>query len=387
MRSEAESVRHLFNDRNFQGGLPMNPLNQLYFYLTEGCNCACRHCWLAPGLDVDASRYPVLPVELFEAAIAEAKPLGLSGVKLTGGEPLLHPDIDRLLDIVRREEIGLVIESNGILLTRERVKLIALAKNAFVSISLDGADAQTHEWVRGVSGAFQGATNAVKMLAEAGLRPQVIFSLMRRNAEQVEAVIRLAEELGAASVKFNVIQPMARGEGMHERNETLSIDELMALGRHVDGVLSKRTAMRLHFGYPHAFQSLSRIASGSASGVCGIKGILGVLADGTYALCGVGRTVPELVFGTVGKDALATIWETHPTIVAIREGLPLRMGGICGRCLMKNRCLGSCVAQNYYRSKDIFAPFWFCEMAEEAGLFPASRMSALPEPSAVCANA
>ena len=73
----------------------LNPLNQLYFYLTEGCNLACRHCWLAPKLDAAGDRYPTLPVELFETAIREAKPLGLSAVKLTGGEPLLHPRITR----------------------------------------------------------------------------------------------------------------------------------------------------------------------------------------------------------------------------------------------------------------------------------------------------
>jgi hypothetical protein len=40
---------------------------------------------------------------------------------------------------------------------------------------------------------------------------------------------------------------------------------------------------------------------------------------------------------------------------------------------MKHRCLGSCIAQNYYRSGDLFAPYWFCDLAEQAGLFPKSR--------------
>src|SRR5512137_1127524 len=93
------------------------PLTYLYFYLTEGCNLACRHCWLAPRLDPSGSRYPTLPVETFELILAEARPLGLTGVKLTGGEPLLHPQISRLLEMVRREELSLVMETNGVLLT------------------------------------------------------------------------------------------------------------------------------------------------------------------------------------------------------------------------------------------------------------------------------
>jgi SynChlorMet cassette radical SAM/SPASM protein ScmF len=352
----------------------MLPLSQLYFYLTEGCNCACRHCWLAPRFDPEATHFPTLSLEHFGTAIREAKPLGLAGVKLTGGEPLLHPQIESILDIVRSEDLGLVIESNGICVTPALAASIARCKNPFISISLDGSDAATHEWVRGVPGAFEGATRAVRLLVAAGLGPQIIFSVMRHNASQVEAVIHLAEELGAASVKFNVIQPTARGEAMHERDETLSLAELIALGRHVEGVLASATRLRLYFDYPKAFRSLSRFATGEGRSRCGIKGILGVLASGKYALCGIGETVPELVFGTVGEDSLASIWENNPFLVAIREGLPERLGGICSRCLMSAECLGSCVAQNYYRSKDIFAPFWFCEMAEKEGRFPLSRL-------------
>jgi len=57
----------------------------------------------------------------------------------------------------------------------------------------------------------------------------------------------------------------------------------------------------------------------------------------------------------------------------LREGLPHRLTGICSRCIMRARCIGSCIAQNYYRDGSLWAPYWFCELADEAGLFPASR--------------
>ena len=154
------------------------PLNQLYFYLTAGCNLACRHCWLAPKFDATGDRYPTLPVDLFETAIREAKPLGLSGVKLTGGEPLLHPNIVSLLEIARREELGLTIETNGVLCTPELAAEIAKSPRRFVSVSMDGADAATHEWVRGVSGSFTKAQQAVRNLVAVGIRPQIILSLL-----------------------------------------------------------------------------------------------------------------------------------------------------------------------------------------------------------------
>jgi MoaA/NifB/PqqE/SkfB family radical SAM enzyme len=118
------------------GQTPMHTINTLYFYLTEGCNLSCRHCWMGPRFDPTGNLYPTLPVELFETSIREAKPLGLSGVKLTGGEPLLHPRFTRLLEIVRREELKLVIETNGLLCTPEIAAEIAKSPNRFISVVL-----------------------------------------------------------------------------------------------------------------------------------------------------------------------------------------------------------------------------------------------------------
>jgi len=109
-------------------------------------------------------------------------------------------------------------------------------------------------------------------------------------------------------------------------------------------------------------------------GVCGILSILGVLGNGSYALCGIGETVPELVFGHAARDRLEDIWRDSPILNELREGMPVRLEGICGQCIMKGLCLGSCVAQNYYRSRNLWAGYWFCEEAREQGLFPESRL-------------
>lgn len=354
-------------------GAAAYPLNTLYVYLTEGCNLACRHCWLAPQYDPQLKKTAVLPVELFEKAVREAKPLGLRSVKLTGGEPLLHPEFLTLLGILRREGLGLVVETNGLLCTPELAQEIAQFPSRFVSVSLDGADAETHERVRGVKGAFALATRAVINLAGAGVETQVIFSVMKSNAHQVEDIIALAEQLGAGSVKFNIIQPTARGEKLHADEQALSVADYIQIGRRVENELAPRAKLQLYYDYPAAFRPLSRLAE--HNGVCGIHGILGLLPDGHYALCGIGAHIPDLVFGDARRDALEDVWTRHPTLQSLREGIPARLEGACARCLMKNRCLGSCAAQNYYRSGSLLAPFWFCEEAKRAGLFPASRLS------------
>jgi SynChlorMet cassette radical SAM/SPASM protein ScmF len=350
------------------------PLTSIYFYLTEGCNLNCRHCWIAPKYDSEG-RCPSLPVNLFRTAIREAKPLGLRNVKLTGGEPLLHPNFLELLEVVRGENLALCIETNGLLCTPEVAVEIAKSPRRFASVSLDGEDAETHEWLRGVTGSFEKAKQAVRNLVAEGIKTQVIMTLMKRNASQLEGLVRMAEELGASSVKFNLVQPTARGESLSQSRQTLSVEELIELGRYVEQEMSPTTKLRLFFDRPYAFRPLSRIYRGGESGRCAVFNIIGVLAGGQYALCGIGYQLHEFVFGTVGKDRLEEIWKTNRVLVSLRDGLPRKLQGICSQCLMKQRCLGTCIAQNYYSGGSLWAPYWFCDTAYRLGLFPESRIS------------
>jgi SynChlorMet cassette radical SAM/SPASM protein ScmF len=356
------------------------PLTTIYFYLTEGCNLRCRHCWIEPPHQSAKRQYPVLDPDLFRHVIQQARPLGLASVKLTGGEPLMHPRIGEILEILREEKLRFSVETNGVLCVPALARDLVGAGLYHISVSLDGAGAETHEWVRGVKGCFDAALAGIRNLVSAGIRPQVIMTLMRRNVGQIEAVLRLAESLGAGSVKFNIVQPTARGVKMHEAGETLPFREIMRLGEWVENELSARTNLVLHYSQPAAFRPLGRIygREGVGCGICSIQRILGVLAGGYYALCGIGEHVPELVFGHATKDSLADVWNGNPVLREIREGLPRRLGGICGSCLMKGICLGSCIAQNYYRDKDLWAPFWYCEEAQRQGLFPESRLHARP---------
>ena len=364
------------------------PLQTIYFYLTDGCNLRCRHCWIEPDYEPDGKSCTFLPLDTFKSIIAQAKPLGLWGVKLTGGEPLLHPQIAGIIDHVHAEGLRLTVETNGTLCTPELARRIAAGRNGLVSVSFDGADAGTHEWMRGVDGCFDDAVAGFCNLVAAGLKPQIIMTITRKNYLQMEALVRMAERLGAGSVKFNVLQPSARGKVMHELGEALSIEELVKIGSRVERELSKSTRLPLSFSHPPAFRPLGKMYGGPAGGcsVCGILGIIGVLADGSYAMCGIGETLPEFIFGNAAADRLADVWAKTPIINELRKGLPERLSGICSDCAMKKICMGNCIAQNYAKGRDLWAPFWYCEEARKKGLFPGSRVTIkrlepVPDPS------
>ncbi len=353
-------------------GVP--PLHSYYVYLTGGCNLACRHCWIAPSYQANGGTGGHLEYELLELAIKEGLPLGLKGVKLTGGEPLLHPEFVRIVDLLRENNLDLVVETNGTLLTADLAKYFKEKSTLrSISVSLDGASAEGHDAFRGVKGSFEKACQAIRYLVEQDIRPQVIMSLYKGNIDEIEALVTLAQELGATSVKFNIVQPSGRGEMLEKRGQTLAIEELIKIGRWMEGDLRNRfPSISLVYSWPMAFFGKQQLMHFS-NYTCDVKNILGILSSGHLALCGIGTQEPELVYGSLGVDKLENVWYNHPRLEELRKDIPDNLQGICGECIFKERCLGVCVAENFHVYGTLTAPAWFCDLADKAELFPITR--------------
>lgn len=356
-------------------------LNAVYFYLTSGCNLSCIHCYQNPAYLENARNKALLSVETFRKVIQQGKQMGLTSVKLTGGEPLFHPEIKEILHIVKQEELCLIIETNGVLCSKEIALQISTCKvhdkKPFVSISLDSHKKEVHEYIRAVPGCYEKALQGIENLVKTGIKPQIIMSLMQCNKNDVEGLVELAERIGASSVKFNLVQTIGRGEKLHENNQALNITEYIQLGEHIERQMAPKTKLRLFYGWPPAFRALGQMNSEEVRNNCrhcNILGIIGVLADGSYAMCGVSTQEKELIFGNSAIDDLAKIWDENLILNELREGIPSKLSGVCQVCLHKNNCFGNCVAHNYSKSRDLFAPFWFCAEAEKMGIFPKSRL-------------
>lgn len=348
-------------------------LRTLYVYLTEGCNCACRHCWIVPERGSKAAGAALLEPEVLRQAIEQALPLGLTSLKWTGGEPTYHPRFIEFLRLQKKFGLTSIIETNGMLIDE---KLAAQMRDHGVdrpSVSLDGAIPATHDSIRGVVGGFARTLAGIRALVAAGYRPELILTLQKINRDELAAFFELAESLGAGSVKLNILQPVLRGATLTREGEGLGIRELLDVELAIKTERSRRPELPILMDLPMAFRPLSKILSGEDDGACNIRHVLGILPHGTYALCGIGQHVAELVMGTVATSNLAELWQKHPVLLGLRDGLPEKLQGICRDCLMKSVCLGSCVAANYQCSGDLLAPYWFCRQAAEMGLFPASR--------------
>ena len=286
----------------------------------------------------------------------------------------MHPELEAFLDLIQRHQLRLIIESNGVLITPRLAQKIARMKG-FISISLDGQDAETHDRIRGVKGAFEKTLQGLQTLLDAGVHAQIIMTLMKENKEQIDGVMELGKKYRVHSLKFNYVQPANRGLELHRERKTLQIPEILDLYYKIKREVEPLAPFRLDFGIPWAFRSLKDLIENRQGECCRVKQVLGVLADGFYALCGIGVNEPDLVFGDARTDSLLYVWENHPVLQTIRNELPEGFEGVCRRCFFKAACFGTCIANNYHGAKKLGASHWICEQAYQLGLFPVQRLS------------
>ena len=157
--------------------------------LIRRCNLTCKHCY-SISTDID------FPGELSTAEVYavmdDLKGFRVPVLILSGGEPLLRPDI---FDISRRAKamgfyVGL--SSNGTLITEANIDAIAQANYDYVGISLDGIGA-THDRFRRKEGAFEASLNALRLCRERGTKVGLRFTMTRDNAHELSALLELME--------------------------------------------------------------------------------------------------------------------------------------------------------------------------------------------------
>jgi radical SAM protein with 4Fe4S-binding SPASM domain len=176
--------------------------------VTRRCPLRCRHCRAAAA---DRPYEGELDTEegfrFMEGVAAFAKPILI----LTGGEPMVREDIYRIAERGTALGLRVVMAPCGLLMDPQSTHRLRQAGIQRISLSIDGADAATHDGFRQSEGAFSAVLRAAGLAREEGLEFQVNTTVTRLNVGQLEAILELAIRLGAVSYHPFLLVPTGRG--------------------------------------------------------------------------------------------------------------------------------------------------------------------------------
>jgi heme d1 biosynthesis radical SAM protein NirJ len=157
--------------------------------LVRRCNLCCEHCY---SISADRDFPGELSTQAVYDVMDDLRGFGVPVLILSGGEPLLRPD---LFDIAQRaKSMGFYVglSSNGTLIGADNIERIAQTQFDYVGISLDGLQ-PTHDRFRRKQGAFAAALNGIRMCRDVGIKVGVRFTLTQGNSADLPAILELLD--------------------------------------------------------------------------------------------------------------------------------------------------------------------------------------------------
>lgn len=188
-------------------------IQSLIFEVTQHCNHACLHCynvWQGP----QQTAYPRGQLDTPRTLDLLAKALDetvCSHVTLTGGEPLLHPDLSQILEFLHRRQVQVTVISNGRLLDEPAAASLIQGGVGLFELPLLSHLREVHDELSGAPGAWDAVLSAMANVRLQHGQVVAAFVATRKNIEHLHETIRLAFAFGARGVMFNRFNPGGRG--------------------------------------------------------------------------------------------------------------------------------------------------------------------------------
>lgn len=174
----------------------MQPYFSIQWHITDLCDQRCRHCYIFSEGHEHLVSAPFGQLEPTYAQIkAFCAQLGRTPyIYLTGGDPILHPDFWKLLELFRKDGTRFCVMGNPFHLTDEACERMRACGCMKYQLSLDGME-RTHDAFR-KDGSFRATLAAIPVIRRSGMWCTVMSTVSKVNMEEILALIDLVAQLG-----------------------------------------------------------------------------------------------------------------------------------------------------------------------------------------------
>ena len=288
-------------------------------HLSESCNLRCKHCY-----QESSGKSPLLTPSDVDDILTQARMVATArgfdelAVNLTGGEPLLIPNIKEYIEVVLKKADKMLLLTNGTMIDEKMVDYFKEKSNIRIQVSIDGTK-EVHDNIRG-KGSFDKAIRGINLLSKAEIPCSVACTIHSDNYEMVDEIIKVADKAGADRIWFDRYVPCGNARPLTTEQFIVAMTLLAGeRGRH-----------KIEVGYNRALQFL--FDSVGAYKCSALSKAITVLPDKTILPC---RRMP-IPIGNLKSESLAEIYEKNTSLLEILDNPPKQ----CQGCALANRCNG-----------------------------------------------
>lgn len=323
--------------------------------ITRRCPLACKHCRAGAQ---DHHYSGELTTDECMAVLNSLASFSRPMIIWTGGEPMYRPDIIDLVQGATERGIRSVMAPCGTLVNKESLTALKNAGVMACSFSVDGATALSHDSFRGVDGAFENITRAMRIATEVGMPFQVNTTVSKLNRDELPLIRELAIEHGAKMHDLFFLVPVGRGKGVREL--ALSPPETERVLRWLFEMDQSGPIPMRETCAPQAVRIWDQIGQPGRkpSGCMGGKGFVFISHTGILQPCGF-LDVPSGDLREFGFD-FREAYIQSPVFNDLKNCDDL--GGGCGSCCYRFDCSG-CRARAYAATNDYMAAETSCPIA------------------------
>lgn len=323
--------------------------------LTYACPLQCPYC--SNPLQLPTSRKQELSTEQWISVMQQARELGAVQLGFSGGEPLVRPDLEILVEEATRLGFYCNLITSAVGLTSERLTRLRDNGLNHIQISFQGSDRETNAKFGGTD-SFEHKLAMTKEAIALGVPLGLNFVLHRHNIHQVEDFLQLAEALGAEFVELANTQYYAWA--LHNRDQLMpsqqQLDEARAATERFRAQHSGH--MRAIFVAPDYFDDRPKKCSNGWGTT-----FITVTPDGDVLPCQSAKVIEGLTFPNVREDKLHDIWHSSNLFQRFRGTKWMKEP--CASCPEQEIDLGGCRCQAYLLTGDAYATDPVCSKSPD----------------------
>jgi len=333
--------------------------------LTKRCNLRCAHCYLDATFRDHGAPAELTPEECLKTVddLAEVNPQAV--LILTGGEPLLRPDIFSLSRYAADKGFMVVLGTNGISISDSVARKLVDARVSGVGVSIDSLKPENHDNFRGLPGAWERSLKGIEALKRVGLPFQISTSITTWNLKEIGEIADFASNLGASV--FNVFFLVCTGRGQDLTD--ITPEQYEETLKFIYSIQGKYPTMMVR---PKCAPHFKRIVHEADPESPILKGYVAACRAGTnyFRITPEGDVTPcpymPTKVGNVREKSFKVIWETSSVFQQLRKPV---YEGKCETCKYKLIC-GGCRARALASKGDMLNEDPWCVYEPEAGQKP-----------------